>query len=70
MRQLFDQMDRWGFEVNIYNVTDLESFLQAVLLMPHSVTSDYNFPKWHYYGQGSGEKGEHYEYSMRKVYQA
>ena len=67
MRQFFDEMDCWGFEVNIYNVPDLESFLQAVLLMPHSVTSDFNFPKWHYYGRGSGEKGGHYEYSMRKV---
>ncbi len=67
MRQFFDEMDCWGFEVNIYNVPDLETFLQAVLLMPHSVTSDFNFPKWHYYGRGSGEKGGHYEYSMRKV---
>ena len=63
----FDQMDQWGFEVNIYNVPDLESFLEAVLLIPRSVTSDFNFPKWHYYGRGSGESGEHIEYSMRKT---
>ncbi len=69
MRQFFDEMDRWGFEVNIYNITDLESFLQAVLLMPHSVTSDFNFPKWHYYGRGPGEKEGHYEYSMEKIFQ-
>ena len=67
MRQFFDQMDQWGVEVNLYNVPDLESFLQAVLLMPCSVTSDFNFPKWHYYGRGSGERGGHYEYAMRKV---
>jgi hypothetical protein len=66
LRDLFDQMDRWGYEVNIYNVPDLESFLQAVLLLPRSVTSDFNFPQWHYYGQGSGEYGEHYAYQMRK----
>jgi len=65
MRQFFDQMDQWGFEVNIYDVPDLESFLQAVLLMPRSITSDFNFPKWYYYGRGSGENGNHYEYSMR-----
>ena len=65
MRQFFDQMDQWGFEVNIYDVPDLESFLQAVLLMPMSITSDFNFPKWYYYGRGSGENGNHYEYSMR-----
>lgn len=65
MRQFFDQMDQWGFEVNIYDVPDLESFLQATLLMPRSITSDFNFPKWHYYGRGSGENGNHYEFSMR-----
>jgi hypothetical protein len=65
MRQFFDQMDQWGFEVNIYDVPDLESFLQAVLLMPRSITSDFNFPKWYYYGRGSGENGNYYEYSMR-----
>ena len=67
MRNFFDQMDKWGFEVNIYNVPDLESFLEMVLLMPRSITSDFNFPKWHYYGRGSGEDGSHYEYSIRKT---
>jgi hypothetical protein len=66
MWQFFDQMDQWGFEVNIYNVPDLEAFLQAVLLMPHSVTADFNFPKWYYYGRGSGQEGNHHQYSMRK----
>ena len=67
MRTFFEQMDKWGLEVNIYKVPDLESFLQAVLLMPRSVTSDFNFPKWHYYGRGSGEDGDQYEYSVRKT---
>ena len=67
MREFFDQMDQWGYQVNIYNVPDLESFLQAVLLMPTSVTSDFNFPKWHYYGRGAGKKGNHYEYSLRRA---
>ncbi len=67
IRAFFDQMDKWGFEINIYNVPDLESFLQTVLLMPRSITSDFNFPKWHYYGKGSGKNGSHYEYSMRKT---
>ena len=60
-----DLTDRWGFEVNIYNVPDLESFLKAVLLQPRSITSDFNFPKWHYYGRGSGENAERYEYEAR-----
>ncbi len=67
LRVFFDQMDRWGLPVNIYNVPDLESFLQAVLLMPRSITSDFNFPKWHYFGRGSGEAGNHYEYSLKRT---
>ena len=67
MREFLEQMDQWGYEVNIYNVPDLEAFLQAVLLTPRSVTSDFNFPKWYYYGHGSGARGEQYEYAMRRV---
>ena len=66
MRTFLHQMDEWGFEVNIYNVPDLKSFLQAVLLIPRSITSDFNFPRWHYYGRGSGQDSEHFEYSVRK----
>jgi hypothetical protein len=67
LRTFFDQMDEWGFEVNIYNVPDLEAFLQAVLLIPRSITSDFNFPKWHYYGRGSGQDSEQYEYTVHKT---
>ncbi len=67
MRTFFDQVDKWQFEVNIYKVPDLRSFLQAVLMMPVSITSDFNFPKWHYYGRGSGERSEHYEYAVHKT---
>ena len=67
MGRFFDQMDEWGFEVNIYNVPDLNSFLQAVLLMPRSITADFNFPQWHYYGRGSGQDSEQYEYSVQKT---
>ena len=47
-------------------ISKQEAFLQAVLLMPRSITSDFNFPKWHYYGRGSGEEGNHYDYALRK----
>jgi len=67
MRSFFDQMDTWGFEVNIYKVPDLKAFLQAVLLMPRSITTDFNFPKWHYYGRGSGQDSEKYEYAIRET---
>jgi hypothetical protein len=28
-------------------VPDLEGFLQAALLVPRSLTADFNFPGWH-----------------------
>jgi hypothetical protein len=65
-RRLFEQMDRWGLEVNIYDVPNLESFLQAALLVPRSITSDFHFPEWNYYGQGSGENRSRHEYSVRR----
>lgn len=61
---LFLHMVDWGFATNIYGVTDLPSFVQAVLLQPHSVTCDFNFPQWGYYGRGSGHKGLYYTYSQ------
>jgi len=69
LQKLLDKLDTWGFEVNLYNVPDLESFLKAVLLLPKSITSDFNFPKWHYYGRGSGQDRKHYEYSLRRFHQ-
>lgn len=47
-------LEAWGCDVNVYGVPDLQSFLQAALLLPRSVTSDFNFPNWHYFGRGSG----------------
>ena len=63
--RVIDRMDSWGFDANIYNVPDLASFLQAVLQQPRSVTSDFNFPKWHHYGRGSGQNAERHEYVER-----
>ena len=67
LRKLFDQVDQWGYEVNIYNVPDLEAFLQAVLLLPRSVTSDFNFPQWQYYGRGSGQDLDYVTYQIRRA---
>jgi len=53
-RELLDLVDQVGLEANIYNVPDLEAFLQAVLLSPKSITADFNFPEWNYFGKGSG----------------
>ncbi len=63
-RRLFDQLERWGHEVNIYAVPDLAAFLQAALLLPRSLTADFNFPQWHYFGRGSGERLDHHTYRL------
>ena len=63
-RESFDELVGWGYEVNFYKVPDLEAFLEAVLLLPSSVTSDFNFPQWNHYGHGSGEHGRRFTYSI------
>jgi len=70
IHRVLDKLDKWGFEANIYNVPDLESFLRAVLLLPVSVTSDFNFPKWHYYGRGSGGNQKRHTYEMIRTPQS
>ena len=67
IRQTLDKLDKWGFEANIYNVPDLESFLRAILLLPRSITSDFNFPKWQYYGRGSGQNQKRHVYSITNI---
>jgi hypothetical protein len=61
---LLDQIDRWGYEVNLYAVDDLDEFLRAVMLLPRSVTSDFNFPEWHYFGRGAGRGGRYHRYHL------
>lgn len=60
------QLEEWGHEVNLYAVPDHESFLQAVLQVPRSVTADFNFPEWNYYGRGSGERRRYHRYPSRQ----
>lgn len=60
------RLDEWGFAVNVYNVPDLDGFLRAVLLKPRSITADFNFPTWHYYGRGSGQGGRYHEYTAEE----
>jgi hypothetical protein len=55
-RRIIIQLQHWGFDINIYNVPDLESFLQASLLLPKSITSYFNFPKWFYTGKSNEEE--------------
>ena len=53
---LIEHLDKWNFEFNIYNVYGLHEFLQAVVQLPTSITSDFNFPKWNYFGEESAKK--------------
>jgi hypothetical protein len=61
-RTILQPICDWGYDLNVYNVADLEAFLQAVLLLPRSVTSDFNFPRWQYFGEGAGKAGVLFEY--------
>ena len=56
---------RYFSDLTVNDAPDLESFLEAVMLLPTSVTADFNFPKWRYFGQGSGENDGGYEYLLR-----
>ena len=65
LTELLEHMDRRSLEVNIYNIPDLESFLQAVLLLPRSITSDFNFSAVALLRSGAGEDAYRYEYEPR-----
>jgi hypothetical protein len=64
VRLLLDRLDEWGCDTNIYAVPDLEQFLRAVLLLPRSITADFNFPEWHYFGRGAGKSGQYHSYQL------
>jgi hypothetical protein len=61
-RVLLDELEGRGWQVNVYDVPDLETFLEACLLLPASVTADFNFPEWGYLGRGSGARGALHRY--------
>jgi phosphoglycolate phosphatase-like HAD superfamily hydrolase len=61
---LLDRLDEWGHDTNLYAVPDLEQFLRAVLLLPRSITADFNFPEWHYFGRGAGQHGLYHRYRL------
>ena len=50
-------LEAQSWQINLYDIPDLESFLEASLLLPASITADFNFPEWRYYGRGSGADG-------------
>jgi hypothetical protein len=52
-RDVLGLVEGLGWGVNLYGVPDLEAFLEAALLLPASVTADFNFPEWSYDGRGA-----------------
>lgn len=43
--RIFGVLDEWGFAVNIYDIPDLRAFLEAALMLPHSLTARFGgFP--------------------------
>lgn len=62
VRRVLDDLEAMDWEVNVYGVPDLEAFLEASLLLPTSITADFNFPEWRYFGRGSGARGVLHRY--------
>src|SRR6266566_4923980 len=63
-RALLESLEDFGCEVNLYAVPDLEAFLRAALMLPTSITTDFNFPAWHYFGRGAGEQHQYHRYKV------
>lgn len=64
--RLLEGMRTWGFAFNLYGITDVPSLLAAVAQNPASITADFNFPEWGYYGRGSGHGGRYWQYRLVK----
>ena len=65
MHALFKLLNEWQCAVNLYAIPDHKAFLQAVLWTPRSITCDFNFPQWGYYGRGSGHQALYHRYSVQ-----
>jgi hypothetical protein len=67
VRHTIAELERRSWETNVYAVPDLQSFLEAAVLLPTSVTADFNFPAWRYFGRGSGQNGVVHQYQPETV---
>ena len=64
---LLERLHDWGCPVNIYGVPDLAAFLRAALLLPRSLTADFNFPDWNYFGRGAGVRLQYLHGRRRSI---
>ncbi|MCG8325221.1 MAG: HAD family hydrolase [Thiotrichales bacterium] len=53
---LSEIVEAWGFELTIYDIRNLETFLQAALLTPRAIVSNFNFPAWKSINEPAYEK--------------
>ncbi len=67
LSRTIDDLERRGWETNVYGVPDLQTFLEAAVLLPTSVTADFNFPAWRYFGRGSGQHGVVHRYEREAL---
>lgn len=67
VHELLDLLRAWNLPFNLYGMRDLASFLAAVQEQPASVTADFNFPEWGYFGRGSGHNGVYWRYQLAGV---
>ncbi len=67
LSRTIDDLERPGWETNVYGVPDLQTFLEAAVLLPTSVTADFNFPAWRYFGRGSGQHGVVHRYEREAL---
>ncbi len=66
IRRVLDTVEARGWTVNMYGITDLEAFLNASLMLPTSVTADFNFPEWRFFGRGSGADGALHHWEIQE----
>ncbi len=64
-RPVLETLESWGYEVNIYNVPDMESFLKAALLLPRSLTADFSFSRGAEVVQGADDDDDARLYNGR-----
>jgi hypothetical protein len=36
-------------------------------MLPTSITTDFNFPAWHYFGRGAGEQHQYHRYKVETL---
>jgi hypothetical protein len=66
LRRFLGQLDEWGFDVEICNVPDLESFLRAVTLSPRAITFDFSDPQWRSTSSGERDGGDAFRFHLPK----